>query len=177
MKGRDGDNYPLHLFIRCSQKLGRLEKNGNCSYPVGEGGGTARRSTARRTVPAGRTARHNITCATLLLTYSAMKVMKQDSSFSYFVFLWLHPPQRGCHWNRREAAATRLDEGVRARRAGRAVTAGPAGWAPATVLLSTLCCFSNFMKKKGRSGTAGRGIAGATVFRHVAADKLGRRRR
>ena len=28
------------------------------------------------------------------------------------------------------------------------------------------------MKKKGRSGTAGEGIAGATASRHVAADKL-----
>ena len=135
--------------------------------------GTARRSTARRTVPAGRTARHNITCATLLFIYSSMKVMKHETLFSVFVFLWLQSPQRGCHWNRREAAATRLDEGARVRRAGRAVTAGPAGWTPATVLPSTLCCFGNFMKKKGRSGTAGRGIAGATVFRHVAADKLG----
>lgn len=29
------------------------------------------------------------------------------------------------------------------------------------------------MKKKGRSGTAGGGIAGATAWRHVAADKMG----
>ena len=36
-------------------------------------------------------------------------------------------------------------------------TAGSASWAPATVLPSTLCCFGNFMKKKGRSGTAGEG--------------------
>ena len=37
-----------------------------------------------------------------------------------------------------------------------------------------LCCFGNFMKKKGRSGTAGGGIAGATAWRHVAADKMER---
>ena len=39
-------------------------------------------------------------------------------------------------------------------------TAGSASWAPATILLSTLCCFSNFMKKEGRRRTAGGGIAG-----------------
>ena len=39
-------------------------------------------------------------------------------------------------------------------------TAGSASWAPATVLPSPLCCFSNFMKKEGRSGTAGERVAG-----------------
>ena len=41
--------------------------------------------------------RRNTACATFLFTYLSMKETKQDSSFSYFVFLWLHPPQRGCH--------------------------------------------------------------------------------
>ena len=90
-----------------------------------------------------------------------MKVMKQDSSFSYFVFLWLQSPQRGCHWNRREAAAIRLDEGARVRRAGRPpVTAGSAGKVLRHVTTATLCCFGNFMKKEGRSRTAGEEIAG-----------------
>ena len=47
------------------------------------------------------------------------------------------------------------------RRAGRALLQlGRQAGRPATVLLSTLCCFGNFMKKEGRGGTAGGGIAG-----------------
>ena len=78
----------------CFQKLDELVKNGNCSYPVGE---KITQHSARRTVPAGKNSsiiRHNVTCATLLLTYSAMKVMKQDSSFSYFVFLYFQSLRR-----------------------------------------------------------------------------------
>ena len=43
-----------------------------------------------------------------------------------------------------------------------AATAGPASWIPryATTATLPLCRFGNFMKKKGRSGTAGAGIAG-----------------
>ena len=48
MKGRDeGKRPPLSTScgcdFYCSQKLGELVKNGNCSYPVGEEGGTTRR--------------------------------------------------------------------------------------------------------------------------------------
>ena len=63
----------------------------------------------------------------------------------------------------------------KARACGRAgrphATAGSASWAPATVLLSTLCRFSNFMKKKGRGGTTGGGIAGE----HCSSDPWRRR--
>ena len=87
MEGKDEDN--THFSInRCSQKLGELVKNGNCSYHVGEK--MARRSVAQQAAPAGKNGniiRHNIACATLSFTYSSMKVMEQDSSFSYFVFL------------------------------------------------------------------------------------------
>ena len=57
MKGRDEGNTRLLIIrYRCFQKLDELEKNGNCSYPVGGEGGTARcgaagcSSTARRSV-------------------------------------------------------------------------------------------------------------------------------
>ena len=40
---------------------------------------------------------------------------------------------------------------------------------------ATLFCFGNFMKKEGRSRTAGEDSWRALLFRHVAADKLGRR--
>ena len=137
--------------------------------PVGEEDGTVWRGEA------SRPARHSIICATLSFTYSSMKVMKQDSSFSYFVFLWLQSPQRGCHWNRREAAAIRLDEGARVRRAGRPpVTAGSAGKVLRHVTTATLFCFGDFMKKEGRSGTAGGGDSWrALLSRSVAADKPG----
>ena len=47
---------------RRSQKLDEMEKNGNCSHPVGEEGGTAWRGVARRAVPAGKngTAQRNV---------------------------------------------------------------------------------------------------------------------
>ena len=52
---KDEDNTRLSI-TRCFQKLDELVKNGNCSYPVGEEGGTARRDavglsrTAQRSV-------------------------------------------------------------------------------------------------------------------------------
>ena len=45
--GRKMKTTPLPTGCRyCFQKLDELEKNGNCSYPVGEEGGTARRDVA-----------------------------------------------------------------------------------------------------------------------------------
>ena len=114
-----------------------------------------------------RSIRHSITCATLLFTYSSMKVMKQDSSFPVFVFLQFHPLWRD-RTQRREKTKTVEDKsttGARVRRAGRAVlplsrTAGSASWGSALVFPATLCCFGNFMKKEGRAehlgGAAGR---------------------
>ena len=62
------------------------------------------------------------------------------------------------------------------RRAGRALLQlGRQGRCSAPVLLSTLFRFGNFMKKEGRSGTAGGGDSWrALLSRPVAADKLGR---
>ena len=93
MEGRDEGKHSFHFSIGyCFQKLDELVKNGNCSYPHR---GRRWRSMVRCGAvgrPAdknGYIIRHNIACATLLFTYSSMKVMKQDSSFSVFVFLWL----------------------------------------------------------------------------------------
>ena len=47
---------------------------------------------------------------------------------------------------------------------------------PATVLPFPLFCFGNFMKKKGEAEQLGRDSWRASLFRHVAADKLGRRK-
>lgn len=53
MKRRDESNtHPSTGRRRRSQKLGELEKNGNCSYPVGEK--VAWHGIAWRTVPAGK---------------------------------------------------------------------------------------------------------------------------
>ena len=94
------------------------------------------------------------------LIYSSMKETKQGTSFSVFVFLWLRSMWRDRTLRREPEGTTRLDEGARVRRAGRALQLGRQGRCSATVLLSTLCRFSNFMKKEGRSRIAGGGIAG-----------------
>lgn len=65
MKERDEDNTHLSISCRryrCSQKLGELEKNGNCSSPVGEEDGTARRDIMRQVVSADEngTAQRNV---------------------------------------------------------------------------------------------------------------------
>ena len=52
--------------------------------------------------------------------------------------------------------------------------AGSAGKVLRHVTTATLFCFGDFMKKEGRSGTAGGGDSWrALLSRHVAADKLG----
>lgn len=75
--------------IRCdscrSQKQDELVKNGNCSSPVGGEGDVAGRG---KLLPLTTYhSKHAHACATLSFTYSSMKAMKQDSSFSTFVFL------------------------------------------------------------------------------------------
>lgn len=52
MKGKDEDKHSC--CRRCSQKLGELEKNGNCSSPVGGEGSTAWRGVAWQAVLAGK---------------------------------------------------------------------------------------------------------------------------
>ena len=96
MKEKDESN--IHLFvIRCgysyrSQKLDELVKNGNCSSPVrGEGGARGGPFPLTSTTSCANA------CATFSFTYSSVKMMKQNSSFSAFVFLWFPPPQRECH--------------------------------------------------------------------------------
>ena len=120
-------------------------------------------------------------CAALSFTYSSMKMMEQDSSFSYFVFLWLHPPQRRRHQNRRGAAAPNLMKGKGAASWAPA-TAGPASWAGQLVSRHTtpatlpLYCFCNFMKKEGRSKTAGARIAGGFALPIRGGGQAGQRR-
>ena len=43
-------------------------------------------------------------------------------------------------------------------------TAGSASWVPRHATTATLFYFGNFMKKEGRNGTAGRGIAGGLAL-------------
>ena len=162
-----------------SQKLDELVKNGNCSYPVGGEGGTARRGAtncSRWQEQQHSIAQHSVRDP------SAYLFSDEGDETGNLIFGLCFPmapiaAERSHLETEAGGQPPDLVKGQGAASWARPVTAGSASWAPATVLLSTLCCFSNFMKKKGRSGTAGRGIAGATVFRHVAADKLGRRRR
>lgn len=98
--------------------------------------------------------------------------MKQDSSFSYFVFLWLHPPQRGRHWNWREAAATRLDEGARVRELGpRHSWVGKLDARHDPSLHALL--FQEFYEEgKEKRDSWGRDSWRILLFRHVAEEKL-----
>ena len=110
--GEEGNILSLPTSGGCrSQKLDELVKNGNCSSPVGGEGGVAQRDR-----PFPLTISHSKranACATLSFTYSSMKVMKQDSSFSVFVFLLLRPLWMDRHWDREVASRPRLDEGAR----------------------------------------------------------------
>ena len=105
-----------------------------------------------------------LACATLLFTYSSMKVMKQGTSFSVFVFLWLRSMWMD-RTQRQEKAKTVEDKrATGGQGCGELVPhaiVGQDSWVGQLgTTAATLCCFGNFMKKEGRSGTAGGGIAG-----------------
>ena len=90
MEGREGDNTPSSSFATAvSKNWVSWKKMEIARPPVGEK--VARHGGALRSelFPLARTARHSVTCATLLFTYSSVKGMEQDSSFPVFVFLWL----------------------------------------------------------------------------------------
>lgn len=147
---------------RCSQKLGELEKNGNCSSPVGGEGGAARRSVA--SYPHQQEQQHN-TAQRNVRGLSVRLFVNEDDETGQFIlglcFPMAPPATERAPLEPKKSRGTRLDEGARVAASwARLVTAGPASWIPRHATTTTLCCFSNFMKKEGRSGTAGEGIAG-----------------
>ena len=167
----------LIIRYRCFQKLGELEKNGNCSSPRR---GRRWHGVARRGKPT-RTAQHNMRDPFVYL------FVNEGNETGNLIFGLCFPMASlavdGQHLEMGEGG----DDGGqaryrKARACGRAgcphATAGSAGKVLRHVTTATLFCFGNFMKKEGRSGTAGGGDSWrALLSRPVAADKLGRRRR
>lgn len=158
----------IRFSISCcyrSQKLGELEKNGNSSYSIGEEGGTAQRDVMWQAVPASKNmAQRNVRDPSVYL------FVNEENETGNLILGLCFPivpiatermplePRSGelpsdLVKSKGAASWAPLQLGRLAR---------PASWVPCHAATATLllCCSSNFMKKEGRSRTAGEGQLG-----------------